>query len=806
MIPPYPFRYYRKRLPAPEDEEAYKSHKRGLAHWLTFPFGDEAPLLCRKCRHRKLDFRPLLKKPPGVPSSYPYDSVEDDLLEDLEMKNAVYINGFLLEEAMNTESRCSLCRLLIASLDELWKEGWLLNMRCICIIRPRYDWVGFHRKGLNGLKRFKIVHLYQIFVQFQPLEEEIIFDLKCASKSESARKGRFAISSAIDTKLLRYWLRQCDGKHSHPDVPASLISRMQAIISRGLFRVINTSTGSVETLTSLPKFVALSYVWGPTANHSKPLESKPISAHAPTIRDSAIIASSVGFKWLWVDRICIDQSSESEKGLLIPYIKDIFATAQLTIVAACGDGVQSGLLGLPENLRKAEKPLVIGSSVAILPFAQSLHYLVEDSVWSCRGWTFEEYVFSRRLLFFLASEVFFSCGAHKFRESLGRRAAPMTRNVVDRGTLGEIVMSETEALHKSLQSKPDNMFEVLKAEEFINALEEYTNRSLTVEEDRVPAFAGVVMVAVTNPMDEIGLLKHGHPLRFFEILLTWQYKYGFFEPRRGVPDRINAKPVIPDKPFAPSWSWASSPVQVGFHSVRNYLLLQWDLPWFQYTLLHNHDILALPTKHNAIPSSFSVGLELPAELITSQPWMKCVSDDLPLDHKARSSTDLHVYNSLSLPILHIVTLVFDARFVYWEGPLKRRGGRDKQFVMVPLDSTETSEEARERIGPLLFDMLDQWSLSPEMTLHYRSEAVAARPQPFETFALITGRVYGLPPPSGQEPRELYFDLYIMLLDTAGQDGTYRRVGCTRLDRVKEGTYFIELIKKGRPCWQYIRIV
>ncbi|KAI1742478.1 heterokaryon incompatibility protein-domain-containing protein [Xylaria scruposa] len=789
MIPPYPFRYYRSRLPAPEDEEAYKSRKRGLAHGLKFGFGDEAPLLCRKCRHRKIDFRPLFKKPPEVPSSYPYDSVEDDELEDLEMKNAVYVNGFLLEEAMNTESRCSLCRLLVTSLDEIWKEGWLLNMRCICIIRPRYDWVGFHRKGLNGRKRVKIVHLYQIFVQFQPLEEEVIFNLKCAGKSVSARKGRFAIPAAINTDLLRYWLRQCDGKHSHPVVPDELISRMQAITSRGLFRVINTTTGTVETLTCLPKFVALSYVWGPTADHSKPLESKPVSAHAPTIRDALIIANSVGFKWLWVDRICIDQSSESEKGILIPYMKDIFATAQLTIVAACGEGVQSGLLGLPGNLRKAEEPLVIGSSVAILPFARSLHYLLEDSVWSCRGWTFEEYVFSRRLLFFLASEVFFSCGAYKFRESLGRRAAPMARNVVNRGTLSEIVRSKTEALHRSLQSKPDNMLEVLKAEQFLAALEDYTDRSLTVEEDRVPAFAGVVMAAVTNPMAEVGLLKHGHPLRFFEVLLTWQYKHGWFKPRRGVADRLNAKPIIPDKPFAPSWSWASSPVQVSF---RFHL----DVPWFQYTLLENHDILALPTKSNVIPSPFLVGLELPTELITSQPWMEyiSVSDSLPLHYEARSSTGSPIYNSLALPILHIVTLVFDARFVGWRGAPNIYGNRKELFVMVPLDSTETGEEAQERI--YWFDMIDHWSLSPERKSLYYPDVATARPQPFETFAIITGHVYGSPP---------RVNLYIMLLEAAGQDSTYRRVGCTWL-KMEEKSHYIELIKNGRPRWQYIRIV
>ncbi|KAI0486954.1 heterokaryon incompatibility protein-domain-containing protein [Xylaria cf. heliscus] len=804
MIPPYPFRFYRKTLPPPEDEEANKSNRRRLARWLPILFGDEAPVLCRKCRHRKVDFRPLMKEPPDVPPNYPYENIEDDVLEDLEMENAVYINGFLLEEAMNTESRCSLCRILIACLDQMWKEGWLLNMRCVCIIRPRYEWKGFERKRFHGRKKFKIVHKYQVFVRFQPMEEEIILPMACMSRSKSARKGRFAIPATIKPELVRVWLRDCDQKHSHPAVSSDMISRVQGIISRGLFRVINTSTGSVEAPIYFPKFVALSYVWGPTANHSEPHESKPISAYAPTIRDAAVIARSIGFDWLWVDRICINQSSESEKAILIPLMKDIYAAAQLTIVAACGEnGAQSGLRGSPESPRDAEKSLFIGSSVAILPYAQSYEDLIKKSIWSYRGWTFEEYVFSRRLLLFFDSEVFFSCGEHKCRESLGRRHAPPTRRGVDRGVIGEECDPEIEFFHRRLRRNPDNMPKVLKLREFMYALQEYTDRSLTFEEDRILAFAGVVMAVSTNPDEMRGLLRHGHPLRFFEVLLTWENKHSYrLRPRRGVKTELGTLQSMPEI-SVPSWSWASSPVRVGFHDQNNHLINSPDEPWFKYTLLHNQDILALPTTHNATPSPYLTGLELPAELIISQPWMKCVSNDLPLDHEARRLTESPVCDSVSPPILHMVTLLFDARFLYWQ----KKGGeqyRNERFVLSPLGSTETSEEFRKRFHKF-FTLEDIWSLSAKDLIRYRTDGDSPL-HPFETFALITGRAYYLRPPSSKLPEGNYFELYIMLLGATGEIGTYRRVGSTQLEYVRQESHFIEVIQKGRPRWQYIRIV
>ncbi|KAI1156052.1 heterokaryon incompatibility protein-domain-containing protein [Nemania diffusa] len=790
MLPPYPYRLHGTEL-RKSGNEVTKPQRRRLTCLLTPPFRDEVPSFCQECHNRKLDFRPLMEEPPEFRCNFKNcnancNVVEDTDLTSLELKNAVYINGFSLRDAKATKLQCPLCRLLVGCADQTLQDGWLLYMPCVCILRPRYDRVG---------EKTKIIHRHEVWVEFQPIEGEIVFDMIYVNKFGSHKKGRLVNPPTINLKLPRHWLRQCNQKHSHPAAPSALGSRMQGIINRGLFRAINTATGSIEIMTSVTKFVALSYVWGSTPDQSnyQPLESRSISAYAPTIRDAAIIANYMGLKWLWVDRVCIDQTSRSEKAILITYMKDIYAAAQLTIVAGCGDGAQSGLLGSPQTPREGENKIRLSSSIALLPSALPFCSVMDDSVWSGRGWTFEEFVFSRRLLFILPSEVFFVCGGYTFRESAGRRPVIENEGTVYRGIFGERPHSYTAGLHKNIQSNPANVSQVLEVEIFIRALEEYTARDLTVEDDRIGAFAGVIIAAATNPMDEISeraLLRHGHPLRFFEILLTWEH---FLSKRK--------TSSMPSRPFAPSWSWASSPMQVNFSTVRNRLLLEPECLWIQYSFLRNHDILGLPTaEYNLIP--YLTGLGLPVGLITDQPWIKSLPDDMPPSHEARPLTGLSVDDFLPLPKLHTITLLFDARFVHWTEP-----GRNlkEKHVLISIESSETADDVYHKLGTSL-SMMDGWSIHPELLSNYSPEGIGSRPQPFETFAIITGRGYYEEPRGNQLSDELYYDLYIMLLGRTTEDNTYTRVGINRLRSVKKGTHFVDVIKTGRPRWQYIRIV
>ncbi|KAI0376121.1 heterokaryon incompatibility protein-domain-containing protein [Hypomontagnella monticulosa] len=128
------------------------------------------------------------------------------------------------------------------------------------------------------------------------------------------------------------------------------------------FRVIDcTKTPPVvESRLWAEKYVALSYVWGP-----------PSGDWPPTILDAVEVTKRMGEKYLWVDRLCIDQSNPQEKQMLISKMDMIYAGAEFTIVAASGDA-RTGLPGInttprqqqPQVSLKERRPIATPSRIA----------------------------------------------------------------------------------------------------------------------------------------------------------------------------------------------------------------------------------------------------------------------------------------------------------------------------------------------------------------------------------------------------------------------------------------------------------
>ncbi|KAI1310972.1 heterokaryon incompatibility protein-domain-containing protein [Xylaria venustula] len=740
-----------------------------FAHWRN----KTAPL-CPKCRSRKLDLRPLMASPPDI-SELP-ENPENEDLDELEKRYAVQINDFSPEEAEIVKLRCSMCALLLSCLDATDQDGWLGHMRCICTLRPRFDW------STNVKKEGSIIHKQQIWVEFQPIEGEVLLDMVDVDTYDVKRirppgGRRRAISPVADIKLLKLWLMHCNKNHSHPNIPDIIRSRMQVILDDRIFRLIHTSTGLVEVLASLPTFVALSYVWGSTSGQAKnpPLKGGLVSDYPRTIRDSIATAHSLGYEWLWVDRVCIDQDSDSEKAKLIPYMKDIYAAADLTIVAACGEGAEDGLLGAQGTQRKTQKPLLLGPSVAVLPVSYSFENMMDSSIWSKRGWTFQEYVFSKRLLFAFESEMFFTCERYTYGESMGRRPIIKNTGGINRWLFHESGTCNAGMLQALFHSKEAKTEDLLTTDLFLQTIAEYSRRSLSVKEDRMAAFAGVILSAM-GPMDRVSeeaFLKHGHPLPFFEALLGWGRAFVALDN----PDPSKVLRV-------PSWSWAYPGQSVNFLISRRSLLNNYH--WFHYTQLLNHDVLGLPTENNATEALF--GLPLSDELIADRSWM----DSLP-------------HNSKSIPLLpklHLLTLVFDARLVRCDAT------DPEEYLLAALGSTGTALEIIRRTLPqrVRSEKIEYWSIRTGCESLFPIEGASPRPQPFETFAIITG----FPERGGFKHSnvwtdEIYFNLTVLLLEPTGQKDTYTRLGMNCISHVWKESYPADVIKKGRPRWQYIHI-
>ncbi|KAH7399683.1 hypothetical protein BKA66DRAFT_406996 [Pyrenochaeta sp. MPI-SDFR-AT-0127] len=144
-----------------------------------------------------------------------------------------------------------------------------------------------------------------------------------------------------DFGLIRSWLNRCRCLHSNCARRKPNVETLEG------FRVIDCRTSPLEIIDRpwSERYVALSYVWGNSS-----------SGWAPTILDAVEVTKRLGERYLWVDRMCIDQSNEEVKMNLINKMDAIYEGAEFTIVCAAGDAT-TGLPGVSTKFRTAQ-PMV----------------------------------------------------------------------------------------------------------------------------------------------------------------------------------------------------------------------------------------------------------------------------------------------------------------------------------------------------------------------------------------------------------------------------------------------------------------
>ncbi|KAI0631660.1 heterokaryon incompatibility protein-domain-containing protein [Trametes polyzona] len=188
-------------------------------------------------------------------------------------------------------------------------------------------------------------------------------------------------------------------------------------------------------------YVALSYVWGAgntrpaycttSANISVYTEGIGFNELPGTIRDAIRVTHDLGFRYLWVDGLCIIQDSKEDKHREIRYMRQIYRYASLTIVAASASGATEGFLQersyAPPPTEILALPFICpqqpGNTTEASGYAEQpqvgtvyLHQRSTDRSDSPapehvdrRAWCFQELVMSPRSLIFTSQTVVFRC-------------------------------------------------------------------------------------------------------------------------------------------------------------------------------------------------------------------------------------------------------------------------------------------------------------------------------------------------------------------------------------------------------------
>jgi hypothetical protein len=371
--------------------------------------------------------------------------------------------------------------------------------------------------------------------------------------------------SNIDYTEIKSWLEYCKKAHKslcNKDVQNTRPSRL---IDCG------SSLPSLVQATQSMVYLALSYTWGcPGSENSTALAITPqttllsqISTPAKTIRDAIHVTRELGFRYLWVDSICIDQASDEDKSLQIHIMDEIYGGAELTIVAAAGTSKEFGLPGVSTTPRTKPMPTVNVGNVQIVCTERNPQYLIRLSKWAQRAWTFQEALISRRLLYFTEHETYFECHSMQIRESMRAQWKHLhckQGKFYDHLNSG-LFLGRLACNDSYIRAPRQSLFR------FYELVQQYTRREMTNETDSLSAFQGIMqhLQRGSRPVYQIT----GVPYLFypesaeethnsFLISLLWVHEN---PPRRKKGLQL---PHPTRRHFLPSWSWAGWKGYVNF--------------------------------------------------------------------------------------------------------------------------------------------------------------------------------------------------------------------------------------------------
>ncbi|KAK5652826.1 hypothetical protein OQA88_9492 [Cercophora sp. LCS_1] len=318
------------------------------------------------------------------------------------------------------------------------------------------------------------------------------------------------LESMIDVERVKIWVRDCETHHTECQLEQPLGA---AIL--GTIRFIDVVGNCiVEKTLDMPKYVALSYVWGAvpnfrltTANKFRLMQPGAIELgwkQLPiTVRDAIELTRRLGVRFLWVDSMCLTQNDEADLERGIGIMDHIYELSWLTIVAAGGHDANAGLVGLHPGDRLEQGLLYEVKPGIFMGAHDDLDTYLTHSVYESRAWTFQEHLLARRKLYFVGNRLFFRC-----RESEHCETAED-----DLDSAGRILRSvdftgyaDTILLNNPLQ-------------DYARIIDQYTGRSLTKDTDILRALAGIIR----RVSDKVGYpMLEGIPVEAFEHFIIFE--------------------------------------------------------------------------------------------------------------------------------------------------------------------------------------------------------------------------------------------------------------------------------------------
>ncbi|CAG7562024.1 unnamed protein product [Fusarium equiseti] len=379
--------------------------------------------------------------------------------------------------------------------------------------------------------------------------------------------------------LTSRWIRNCRDSHRqcrHPDAQNNLDWLPSRLVDVGT----DDSTQPPRLFfprkdqgSKNPEYVALSYAWGPVSNHSfkttasnlqAMLESLPFSQLPKMIQDAIIFTRKLGFRYLWVDALCILQSEGpddmnhkedwSREATRFGYY---YQNATVTLSATGAKSSDEGLF-LPRPAQAFDlEPVILRRKlrtsetreISILPKVPSWTSEIKGAPLYERGWAIQERMLSTRVVHFANNMVLWECHERRATEIDHDGLSLKDR---DSGMVYEEV-SDFMPVFRNLQRQGKGASQVIR--EWYSFIEGYTSAKFTFAGDRLPALSGIS-----------ALIQKYIPQRYGAGLWQSAIPEGLAWLKE-VDSTVNSSGTRADFQLKlPSWSWATSRGPVRFLS------------------------------------------------------------------------------------------------------------------------------------------------------------------------------------------------------------------------------------------------
>lgn len=306
----------------------------------------------------------------------------------------------------------------------------------------------------------------------------------CVAKADNHIGLCREVRPEVNYDYINSWVSNCHQSHTICRAPANVID----------LSLIDCRRRAIVNGHSSSPYLALSYLWGSTKHVTLEDGTRLPDNLPPVIADAIDFTLALGYSYIWVDQVCIDQKDQKKRMQQIGQMNLIYAGAEITLVAAAGDDADSGLPGVavrprPETL--VQLLTAKSNDCTIFWIAPLPKDVIRDSKWATRGWTYQEGFLSRRLLVFTEDQVYFECGSMIRLEGVSTEVT----NAEFCNGFSDTFQSRISGPISKLLVRPVTD-RALGLEDtvstFVKCLGDYSRRHLSFEDDRLNAFAGII--------------------------------------------------------------------------------------------------------------------------------------------------------------------------------------------------------------------------------------------------------------------------------------------------------------------------